>query len=66
MRLSPSQFLNVSTTSGCSIFLPPVSLPIFQSIFEMRHAARPQRTKPIGEETGGKKMEEPHSLKSNG
>ena len=30
-------------------FLPPVSLPIFQRIFETRHAARPQRTKPIGE-----------------
>ena len=34
---------------GSSIFLPPVSLPIFQSTFETRHAARPQRTKPIGE-----------------
>merc|ERR1712005_4046 len=67
MRERPSQFLNVSTTSGCcgakftsaisfdlsecgsSIFLPPVSLPIFQFIFAMRHAERPQRTKPIGE-----------------
>merc|ERR1711904_459101 len=34
---------------GSSIFLPPVSLPIFQEIFEIRHAERPQRTKPIGE-----------------
>merc|ERR1719421_1688680 len=34
---------------GSSIFLPPVSLPIFQSTFDTRHAARPQRTKPIGE-----------------
>merc|ERR1719313_471055 len=67
VRLRPSQFLNVSTTSGCcgvkvnsaisfdfsecgsSIFLPPVSLPIFQTIFEMRHADLPHRTKPIGE-----------------
>merc|ERR1719393_117151 len=58
MRERPSQFLKVSTTSGCcgakftsaisfdlsecgsSIFLPPVSLPIFQFIFEMRHAER--------------------------
>merc|ERR1711964_911506 len=34
---------------GSSIFLPPVSLPIFQTIFETRQAARPQRTNPIGE-----------------
>merc|ERR1719174_3181116 len=34
---------------GSSIFLPPVSLPIFQESFEIRHAERPQRTKPIGE-----------------
>merc|ERR1719336_2899971 len=34
---------------GSSIFLPPVSLPIFHLSFEMRHAERPQRTKPIGE-----------------
>merc|ERR550537_239952 len=34
---------------GSSIFLPPVSLPIFHFSFEMRHAERPQRTKPIGE-----------------
>merc|ERR1711879_757105 len=34
---------------GSSIFLPPVSLPIFQTSFEMRQADRPQRTKPIGE-----------------
>merc|ERR1711964_427937 len=34
---------------GSSIFFPPVSLPIFQTIFETRHAARPQRTNPIGE-----------------
>merc|ERR1712023_390420 len=67
IRERPSQFLNVSTTSGCcgvnvhsaisfdfmecgsSIFLPPVSLPIFHRILDTRHAARPQRTKPIGE-----------------
>merc|ERR1719436_1781640 len=34
---------------GSSIFLPPVSFPIFQESLEMRHADRPQRTKPIGE-----------------
>merc|ERR1712193_155080 len=34
---------------GSSIFLPPVSLPIFHFSFEIRHAERPQRTKPIGE-----------------
>merc|ERR1719299_399930 len=34
---------------GSSIFLPPVSLPIFQATLEMRHAERPHRTKPIGE-----------------
>merc|ERR1719284_409008 len=34
---------------GSSIFLPPVSFPIFHFSFEMRHAERPQRTKPIGE-----------------
>merc|ERR1711988_191877 len=34
---------------GSSIFLPPVSLPIFQESFEMRQAERPHRTKPIGE-----------------
>merc|ERR1719261_1890873 len=34
---------------GSSIFLPPVSLPIFQATFEMRHAERPHRTNPIGE-----------------
>merc|ERR1719353_944059 len=34
---------------GSSIFLPPVSLPIFHFSLEMRHADRPQRTKPIGE-----------------
>merc|ERR1712048_1468416 len=34
---------------GSSIFFPPVSLPIFHTSFEMRHADRPQRTKPIGE-----------------
>merc|ERR1719356_2191775 len=66
-RDKPSQFLNVSHTSGCcgwklhcaisldfkecgsSIFLPPVSLPIFHLSLEMRQADRPQRTKPIGE-----------------
>merc|ERR1719221_2028862 len=66
-RDKPSQFLNVSHTSGCcgwkehsaisfdfnecgsSIFLPPVSFPIFHFNLEMRHADRPQRTKPIGE-----------------
>merc|ERR1711978_210461 len=31
---------------GSSIFLPPVSLPIFHLSLEMRHADRPQRTKP--------------------
>merc|ERR1719171_1486996 len=34
---------------GSSIFLPPVSFPIFHEILEMRQAARPHRTKPIGE-----------------
>merc|ERR1712051_1031483 len=34
---------------GSSIFLPPVSFPIFHLSFEMRHAERPHRTKPIGE-----------------
>merc|ERR1711982_289531 len=34
---------------GSSIFLPPVSLPIFHLSFEIRHADRPQRTKPMGE-----------------
>merc|ERR1740121_154180 len=34
---------------GSSIFFPPVSLPIFHFNLEMRHADRPQRTKPIGE-----------------
>merc|ERR1712190_321784 len=34
---------------GSSIFLPPVSLPIFHFSLEMRHAARPHRTKPMGE-----------------
>merc|ERR1740120_81298 len=34
---------------GSSIFLPPVSLPIFHLSLEIRHAERPQRTKPIGE-----------------
>merc|ERR1719236_49669 len=34
---------------GSSIFLPPVSFPIFQTSFEIRQAERPQRTKPIGE-----------------
>merc|ERR1712186_283686 len=34
---------------GSSIFLPPVSLPIFHLSLEMRHAERPQRTKPMGE-----------------
>merc|ERR1711959_637844 len=66
-RDRPSQFLNVSQTSGCcgwkehsaisldfkewgsSIFLPPVSLPIFQQILDTRQAERPQRTKPMGE-----------------
>merc|ERR1719236_441533 len=66
-RERPSQFLNVSQTSGCcgwkehwaisfdfrawgsSIFLPPVSLPIFHLSAEIRQAERPHRTKPIGE-----------------
>merc|ERR1712004_660764 len=34
---------------GSSIFLPPVSLPIFHLSLEMRHADRPHRTKPMGE-----------------
>merc|ERR1719277_192567 len=34
---------------GSSIFLPPVSLPIFHLSFEILQAARPQRTKPMGE-----------------
>merc|ERR1712193_302052 len=34
---------------GSSIFLPPVSFPIFQTTLEIRQADRPQRTKPIGE-----------------
>merc|ERR1712217_329084 len=34
---------------GSSIFLPPVSLPIFHLSLEIRHAERPQRTNPIGE-----------------
>merc|ERR1711907_343014 len=34
---------------GSSIFLPPVSLPIFHLSLEIRQAARPHRTKPIGE-----------------
>merc|ERR1712190_382215 len=35
---------------GSSIFLPPVSLPIFHTNLEIRHAERPHRTKPIGED----------------
>merc|ERR1712037_727811 len=34
---------------GSSIFLPPVSFPIFHLSFEILQAARPQRTKPMGE-----------------
>merc|ERR1740129_2167590 len=34
---------------GSSIFLPPVSFPIFHLSLEMRHADRPHRTKPMGE-----------------
>merc|ERR1711976_1103889 len=34
---------------GSSIFLPPVSLPIFQTSLDMRQADRPQRTNPMGE-----------------
>merc|ERR1711933_298057 len=34
---------------GSSIFLPPVSLPIFHFNLEIRQADRPHRTKPIGE-----------------
>merc|ERR1719326_976567 len=34
---------------GSSIFLPPVSLPIFHLRAVIRQAARPQRTKPMGE-----------------
>merc|ERR1719258_235200 len=33
---------------GSSIFLPPVSLPIFHLSAEIRQAERPQRTNPIG------------------
>merc|ERR1712176_1129603 len=34
---------------GSSIFLPPVSFPIFHLSLLIRQADRPQRTKPIGE-----------------
>merc|ERR1719253_2376352 len=34
---------------GSSIFLPPVSLPIFHDNLTIRQAERPQRTNPIGE-----------------
>merc|ERR1719373_737858 len=34
---------------GSSIFLPPVSLPIFQTSLDIRQADRPQRTNPMGE-----------------
>merc|ERR1712025_1035389 len=34
---------------GSSSFLPPVSLPIFHFRALIRQAARPQRTKPMGE-----------------
>merc|ERR1712190_387187 len=34
---------------GSSIFLPPVSFPIFHLSSEIRQADRPHRTKPIGE-----------------
>merc|ERR1712048_1484165 len=34
---------------GSSIFLPPVSLPIFHFSLLMRHAERPHLTKPMGE-----------------
>merc|ERR1719400_2566611 len=34
---------------GSSIFLPPVSFPIFHLSFEIRHADLPHLTKPIGE-----------------
>merc|ERR1719237_287095 len=34
---------------GSSIFLPPVSFPIFHLSFDMRQADLPHRTKPIGE-----------------
>merc|ERR1712151_472247 len=34
---------------GSSIFLPPVSFPIFHFNLEMRQADRPHRTNPIGE-----------------
>ena len=45
---NPSQALDFKEW-GSSIFLPPVSFPIFHLSAEMRQAARPQRTKPIGE-----------------
>merc|ERR1711948_60066 len=34
---------------GSSIFLPPVSFPIFHFNLEIRQAERPHRTNPIGE-----------------
>jgi len=34
---------------GASNFFPPVSLPIFQSIFVILQAAHPHLTNPIGE-----------------
>merc|ERR1711998_708641 len=34
---------------GSSIFLPPVSFPIFHLSLDMRQAERPHRTNPIGE-----------------
>jgi hypothetical protein len=32
-----------------SVLAPPVSSPVFQSIIDMRQAAQPQRTRPMGE-----------------
>merc|ERR1712164_166590 len=48
MKLHSAISLDLSEC-GSSIFLPPVSFPIFQEIFEIRHAERPHRTKPMGE-----------------
>merc|ERR1711991_740287 len=57
-RDRPSQFLNESTTSGCTganttsaislAFRPPVSFPIFHTSCVIRTAERPVRTKHTG------------------
>merc|ERR1719161_1969419 len=48
MKLHSAISLDLSEC-GSSIFLPPVSLPIFQEILEIRQADRPHLTKPMGE-----------------